>query len=108
MKTKRLASFILTIVMLCSLATVFAEGTELRTVTILAPLCRPNSVHSLENRDEYPAWQEMNRQLAARGLTIDFEGVVNEQYETVLNTRLASGNLLTLSPRMVTSAMRRL
>ncbi|MGI6692098.1 MAG: extracellular solute-binding protein [Christensenellales bacterium] len=93
MKTKRLASFILTIVMLCSLATVFAEGTELRTVTILAPLYRPNSVHSLENRDEYPTWQEMNRQLAARGLTIDFEGVVNEQYETVLNTRLASGNL---------------
>ncbi len=93
MKTKRLASFILTIVMLCSLATVFAEGTELRTVTILAPLYRPSSVHTLENRDEYPAWQEMNRQLAARGLTLEFEGVVNEQYETVLNTRLASGNL---------------
>ncbi len=96
MKRTRFVSLLLALVLIASMFTFVSAGAEtleLRTVTILAPLTRPNSVHSLENRDEYPAWQEMNKELAARGLKLEFEGVVNEQYETVLNTRLAGGNL---------------
>lgn len=96
MKAKtRISALIIAVVLIVGLFAGFsvsAEATELRTVKILAPLNRPNSVHGLEKRDEYPAYQQMSKELAERGLVLDFETVVNEQFEVVLQTRLAAGN----------------
>lgn len=42
-------------------------------------------------REKYPVWGELQKLLDEKGLKINYELVANEQYQVVIQTRLASG-----------------
>ena len=44
-----------------------------------------------DKRNEFPAWQEIEKGLAERGIKLEYERVSREQYPTVIQTRMASG-----------------
>lgn len=49
-----------------------------------------NPYIKFSEREDYPVWQEFMKLFEARGVEVDFEVVANDQYLTVIQTRLAS------------------
>lgn len=81
--------------------TTAADGKTDMHLTMLVP-DNTNQYIKFEDREEYPVWQELEKEFAAKGLELEFEVVPSDQYPTTLQTRLASGkdlpDIICLSP----------
>lgn len=67
---------------------------EMRTITVLGQENRFFSRGMLTaEREEYGYWQQFEEELAQRNLKLDVEVVSRDQFLTVIQTRMASGNL---------------
>lgn len=68
-----------------------------------------NQFIKFKDREEYPAWKELQKLLDEKGLKLEYELVPNEQYKVVIQTRMASGSNLpdiaNISPLDTTSAL---
>lgn len=70
-----------------------AEG-EMRTITVLGQENRFFSQGMLTaEREEYGYWQQFEEELAQRNLKLEVEVVSRDQFSTVIQTRMASGDL---------------
>ena len=69
------------------------EGTdgELTTLKILTPESG-NTYIFVKDRENYPVWQEFKSRLADKGVALDMEIIATDQYQVVLQTRMASAN----------------
>lgn len=67
------------------------SGTARHTITVLGKDrrfdCAPFS-----DRDQYPAWQAVEKLLSDAGVTCEFELVPKEQYSTIIKTRMAAAS----------------
>lgn len=61
------------------------------TIKMLVPET-DNPFIKTKDRDTYPAWQEANKLFEAQGITLDFELVATDQFQVVIQTRMASAN----------------
>lgn len=61
---------------------------------LLGPDATMNNDLKFSEREEYPVWQEFQKLLDAKGLQLEYEMVANEQYKTVIQTRMAAANNL--------------
>ena len=83
-----------------------AEGSseiEMKPVTV--KIMGPADSHDYwdwDDRESFPAYVEFEKELALRNLTLEYEIVANEQYATVVQTRMAAASdlpdLINISP----------
>ena len=66
-----------------------SDKAETRTIKIMGPESS-NPYSKFEDRENYVAWQEFKKLFEAKGLEPEFEIVATDQYETTLQTRMAS------------------
>ncbi len=66
-------------------------NSELATLKILTPES-DNTYIFLKDREKYPVWQEFESLLADKGVAVDMEIIATDQYQVVLQTRMASAN----------------
>lgn len=70
------------------------KDTELRTITILGQENHYFAQGLLaEEREEYECWQRFEEELAKRNIRLEIEVVSRDQFQTVVQTRIASGKL---------------
>ena len=67
------------------------QGDGKHVITVMGK-DRRYDVAPFSDRDSYPVWQEVEKLLAANGVTCEFELIPKEQYATVLQTRLAAAS----------------
>lgn len=72
-------------------ATAYAEE-ELRNISVLGYGAN-YAIYTEEDREKFPHYNILKEQLAEEKLALDMEIISQEQYPTVLQTRLASGDL---------------
>lgn len=88
---KRCLVLLMSLVMLLSmLPATLAEGTELRTVTILSAY--PTAL-SPEEAQAMPMYQDFEAIFAEKGIKIEFNYVDSDQYSTVLQALIASNEM---------------
>lgn len=68
-----------------------------------------NQYLKFREREEYPVWRELQKLLDEAGLELEYELVSNEQYEVVIQTRMASAanlpDIANISPLDDTTAL---
>ncbi|MEC0253886.1 extracellular solute-binding protein [Paenibacillus lautus] len=70
-----------------------ASGTTASKLKLLGPT-GSNKYIKFEDRDKYPVWKEMENMIQDANLDLEYELVPNEQYNVVIQTRMASGSSL--------------
>lgn len=71
-----------------------ASTPQIHKLKILAPEPNHNKFTLWADREEYPVFQKLQSMFDEQGLELDYELVANEQYQVVLQTRMASANNL--------------
>lgn len=69
------------------------SGTTASKLKLLGPT-GSNKYIKFEDRDKYPVWKEIEKMIQDANLDLEYELVPNEQYNVVIQTRMASGSSL--------------
>lgn len=97
MKTTRKMVCLLLLALLMSLSLTgqgYSEGAgDVKTVRVLT-MDPGNQFIRWEDRAEYPVWQAVERLFAEAGIKLEVELVASEQYEVVIQTRMAAASSL--------------
>lgn len=70
-----------------------AEEKTVSKLKLLGPT-GSNKYIKFEEREKYPVWTEVDKMIQEAGLELEYELVPNEQYNVVIQTRMASGSSL--------------
>lgn len=90
-KNRILVSLLLCLTMLLPVLLCTAEAADGRTVVkVMGMLYRDGTDRELTDIEDAESYQLFDSWLAEKGIKVEFEAIANEQYDTIVNTRLAN------------------